>query len=73
LKRKAYYVKTPKECLKSAFRIGLIEDEEVFLYMLEDRNKTSQLYSKQEMEEVFEHIRKNYIECLQTILVLLSK
>lgn len=50
-------VATPKESLKAAFRIGLIENEEVFLDMLDARNKTSHLYDQETSEEIFEAIQ----------------
>ena len=37
---------TPKDCLKAAFRYGLIKDEKIYLDMLRDRNRSSHLYSK---------------------------
>ena len=59
---------TPKDCLKSAFRIGLVEDEQVVLDMLEDRNKTSHIYAKQESEEIFKKIKEKYSLSIKTIL-----
>lgn len=60
--------RTPRECLKSAFRIGIIEDEEAFLDMLEDRNKTSHIYDKEESEKIFQRIRNDYIPRIEKIL-----
>ena len=36
--------RTPRECLKECFRLGLIEDEEKWLTMLDDRNAMSHIY-----------------------------
>ncbi|MGA2669646.1 MAG: HI0074 family nucleotidyltransferase substrate-binding subunit [Ignavibacteria bacterium] len=58
---------TPKECLKAAFRIGLIDNEEAFLNMLQDRNKMSHLYSKEESEEIYERIKTLYLPNLKKI------
>lgn len=60
--------RTPKECLKSAYRVGIIEDEEIFLDMLEDRNKTSHIYSKEESEEIFQRIKEKYLSEMEKIL-----
>lgn len=65
--------KTPKECLKSAFRVSVISDEEVFLNMLEDRNKTSHIYSKQESERIFQSIKDVYLPGMQRVLDRLKK
>ncbi|MDQ3021560.1 MAG: nucleotidyltransferase substrate binding protein [Bacteroidota bacterium] len=54
---------SPKDCLKKAFKYGLINDEQIFLDMLIDRNNSTHVYSKEESEEIFERIKNNY--CLQ--------
>ncbi|MBI4332815.1 MAG: nucleotidyltransferase substrate binding protein [Chloroflexi bacterium] len=59
--------KTPRECLKAAFRAGLLEDEELFLNMLADRNSTSHIYSKEESEPIFLGIRDRYIPKLTAL------
>ncbi len=59
---------TPKECLKSAFRIGIIKDEQIVLDMLEDRNKTSHIYDEKESKKVFEKIKEEYLPSIQGIL-----
>ncbi len=59
---------TPKECLKSAFRVGLIENEQTALNMLEDRNKTSHTYDKEESQKIFKKIEENYFPFIQGIL-----
>ena len=60
--------KTPRECLKSAFRIGVFEDEAVFLDMLEDRNKTAHIYSREESESIFERIKTRYHSQIEVAL-----
>jgi len=64
---------TPKECLKSAFKIGIIKDEEIFLDMLEDRNKTSHTYNKLESEKIFKRVRTKYATKLEGIKQILEK
>ena len=61
-------VKTPRDSLKEAFRVELIEDEEAFLDMLEDRNKTSHIYDREESEEIFERIKSRYIQAIERVL-----
>ena len=73
LEHEGIICKTPKECLKSAFKIGLIEDEETFLNMLEDRNKTSHIYSKEDSEEIFERIKEIYLTALLNTKTVISK
>jgi nucleotidyltransferase substrate binding protein (TIGR01987 family) len=73
LENEGIICKTPKECLKNAFRIGLIKDDEDFLDMLEDRNRTSHIYSKEETEEIFERIKNTYLPSLINIKAALSE
>jgi nucleotidyltransferase substrate binding protein (TIGR01987 family) len=61
-------VKTPKESLKQAFKIGWLGEEKVFLDMLEDRNKTSHIYDKETSEEIFERIKTTYLLAMENLL-----
>ncbi len=60
--------KTPKECLKEAFRVGWIKDAEGFLDMLEDRNKTSHIYDKTTSETIFQRIKDLYINYIGELI-----
>ena len=66
-------VKTPRDSLKEAFRIELIEDEEIFLDMLEDRNKSSHIYDKEVSEEIFRRIKSFYIQAIENVLKKLKE
>jgi nucleotidyltransferase substrate binding protein (TIGR01987 family) len=73
---KYYGVKcnNPRTCIKEAFRNGLIDDDEIFLDMLEDRNLTSHIYDKQTANEIFERIKKFYTAKLfETVRKIESK
>ena len=61
-------VNTPRESLKEAFRINLLGDEEIFLDMLEDRNRTSHIYDKETSEEIFERIKTVYLQAIKKVL-----
>jgi nucleotidyltransferase substrate binding protein (TIGR01987 family) len=51
--------KTPRETLKEAFRIGWIDQETVWIDMLEHRNTTSHQYLAEELlEENYEDVVK---------------
>ena len=64
----------PRTCIKEAFRNGLIDDDEIFLDMLEDRNLTSNIYDKQTANEIFERIKKFYTaKLLETVRKIESK
>jgi len=55
---------SPRSCIKEAFKASLIEDDEIILDMLEDRNRSSHIYSEVTSEEIFERIKKVYLEYL---------
>lgn len=59
---------SPRSCLKEAFRISLIEDEEIFLDMMEDRNRTSHIYDKETSEEIFQRIKTQYLINIESLL-----
>lgn len=59
--------RTPKQCLKEAFRLVLIEEEKAFLDMLEDRNKMSHIYNQEEADKIFQRIKKDYVPALEQL------
>ncbi len=56
---------SPRSCIKEAFRQGLIEDDEIFLDMLEDRNRSSHVYEERTSEEIFKRIKEVYVRILE--------
>ena len=44
---------SPKDCLRLAFSQGWLEDEAVWLTMLEDRNRTSHTYDEQFARQLY--------------------
>ena len=51
----------PKACFQFAFKSGLIEDEELFLEIIDARNKTTHVYSEQEAKEIYHFIKERVI------------
>ncbi len=47
---------SPRESLRAAFQLGLLDDDEQVFQMLEDRNRTSHLYNAAMAEDVFGRI-----------------
>ena len=68
LEHQGIIVKTPRDSLKEAFRINLIEDEETFFDMMEDRNRTSHIYDKEVSEEIFKKIKSSYVQAIEKVL-----
>lgn len=49
-------VVSPRESLRAAFQLGLLDDDEQVFQMLEDRNRASRLYNAAMAEDVFSRI-----------------
>ncbi len=64
---------TPRQCVKEAFRAGLIPDDEIILDMIADRNRSSHIYDEETAEEIFERISKVYVKALEKILLTLRE
>lgn len=65
-------VRSPKDSLKAAFAQGWITDEEAFLDMLADRNRTSHIYSREEAQNVFDRVRNQYVPLIDALARLLG-
>jgi nucleotidyltransferase substrate binding protein (TIGR01987 family) len=46
-------VSSPREAFKTAMKLGWIDDDPLWLRMLEDRNRTSHTYKEQTAEEIY--------------------
>lgn len=68
LRDRGIEVKTPKDSMTEAFKVGWIQDEEIFLDMLEDRNKTSHIYDRETLEVIFERIKSKYTQVIKEML-----
>ena len=54
---------SPKLVLREAYAAGLIQSEEVWLEMLEDRNSTAHIYSEALAIKICRQIQDRYIDC----------
>ncbi|MCD4814212.1 nucleotidyltransferase substrate binding protein [bacterium] len=58
---------TPKAILQEAFRLGWITEDQVFLNMLEDRNRTSHIYDSRTALAIFNRIQEQYVSHLKEV------
>ncbi len=58
---------SPRDCIKQAFKANIINDDEIILDMLEDRNLSSHIYNKSTSEEIFLRIKEVYLEYLDNL------
>ena len=49
---------SPKDVLQKAYQFHLIDHEELWLAMLDDRNITSHVYKQEDAYQVFKHIQQ---------------
>ena len=66
LREQEIICRSPKECLKEAFKFGLIKDDPRWIEMLEDRNLTVHTYNEATAEEVYERL-SNYLEIFELL------
>jgi len=59
---------SPRSCLKEAYKMKLIGDERLWLQMLSDRNRSVHIYDEEISREIFDRIKKDYIEAFGNVL-----
>ena len=59
--------------LRLAFRMGLIDDGEGWLAMVQDRNLTSHTYNRSTAEQVSEQVAARYLPCFRELRLVLSE
>jgi len=64
---------SPRDCVKKAFRYGMIDDDEIVLDMLEDRNRSFHIYDEEEAVKIFERISKVYVNVLEKMIEELTR
>lgn len=72
LRAKGVQAQTPRDVLKEAFKLEWLENEENFLNMMEDRNKTSHIYDETTSREIFKRIKSSYIPAIEKLLKKLA-
>jgi len=61
LREQEIVCRSPKECLKEAFKFGLVEDDPRWIEALEDRNLTVHTYDESTADDVYSRL-PNYLE-----------
>ena len=59
--------KSPRDTFREAHRNGIIEDEYVWMEMIEDRNTLVHTYEMEKAREIFERIKEEYTTCLEEV------
>jgi len=72
LAREGIICRSPRGCFKEAYSLGLIEDKDEWLLMLEDRNLSVHTYSEELAEELYSHL-KGHLNAMKQLLRKLKK
>ena len=56
-----------RDTLREAFRLGLVEEGETWMLMIQDRNLTSHTYNRSTAEAIANHIITFYLPCFQQL------
>lgn len=66
-------VRSPREAVKEGFSIGIIEDGDEWMEMLEARNITSHTYDSKDSRTIYNSIKDKYIKLLTNLYDKLTK
>ena len=67
LESEGFLVKSPKQAIKQAFQIEIIEDGELWLSALDDRNLTTHIYDEAAIDNIIAKIREDYFRLLASL------
>ncbi|MBU5468313.1 nucleotidyltransferase substrate binding protein [Virgibacillus sp. MSJ-26] len=67
LEAEGFVVKSPRESIKQAFQIGLIEDGHLWLDALSKRNLTARTYDEELAKKFVEEIREDFVPMLKVL------
>ena len=51
---------TPREAIQKAYQAKWLNDEQLWIQMLQDRNRTSHVYEEEVAREIFSRVPKYY-------------
>jgi nucleotidyltransferase substrate binding protein (TIGR01987 family) len=63
----------PRDCFKSAFANSLLDSEDTWLKMIEDRNYLVHTYTFEKSRKIFEHIKESYAGSLKHLYITIQK
>ena len=69
LEEEGFTVKSPRDAIKTAFQYGFIENADIWLEALKDRNLTTHTYDDKTAEKVENNIKQRYYPILKSLYV----
>ncbi|QQK74234.1 nucleotidyltransferase substrate binding protein [Salicibibacter cibarius] len=73
IESEGYIVKSPRQTLKQAYQMNLIEDGHTWIDALSDRNLTVHTYDEAVANKLVKNIRERYFPLMEKMYVKLSK
>lgn len=64
---KGIVVNSPRDAFKGVFQVGLIDQEPLWIQMIEDRNFTTHVYQEDQIEEVYNRLA-GYLKLYKNLL-----
>ncbi len=64
---------SPRAVIKEAFSQKIIENENLWLLIIKDRNMTSHVYKEEMADEIAQRITSTYIQTFESLLQHLKK
>ena len=63
---------SPRDCFRTAFRLGLVENDTRWMAMVEDRNRTTHTYDEKAAREIYQALR-DYARMMRRLLERLTE
>jgi nucleotidyltransferase substrate binding protein (TIGR01987 family) len=60
-------VKSPRQAIKQAYQMQIIQEGDAWIDMLMDRNRTSHIYDEEQSQIIYHKIVTTYIHLLDTV------
>ncbi|MDC3418448.1 nucleotidyltransferase substrate binding protein [Aquibacillus salsiterrae] len=73
LESEGYIAKSPRESIKRAFQVGLIEEGHLWMDALSKRNLTSHTYDQELAEKLVKEIQEQFLPLLRNLFEKLLK
>lgn len=73
LEEEGFTVKSPRDAIKTAFQYGFIDNADVWLEALKDRNLTTHTYDEETAQRVENSIKLRYYPILKSLYVDFNK
>jgi nucleotidyltransferase substrate binding protein (TIGR01987 family) len=58
---------SPKSCFEVGFKMGFIEDEDIFLEIIDCRNQTTHIYNEDMAIEIYKKIRGRFLDAFKLL------